>query len=482
MTSSPSIYWYDLETFGIDPKKDRISQFAGLRTDSELNVVGEPLVQYCKPANDMLPSPESCLVTGITPQQALQQGVRETDFIKRISEEFSQPGTCVSGYNNIRFDDEFMRYTLYRNFYDPYEREWKNGNSRWDIIDMVRLTRALRPDGIEWPWRDDGLPSFRLEDLTRANHVAHEHAHDALSDVHATIAIARLIRDRQRKLFDFVFSLRNKQQMAMQFNVREHKPLVHTSGMFSSKFFCTTVVAPISMHPTNKNGVIVYDLREDPSPLLDMSVEEIQRRVFTAREDLLEDEARVPLKTIHMNKCPVVVPLSTLDSESQQRIQLDMGVCEKNLAIFQDNPMLTKKVTQVFQHKAYAPTDDPDQQLYQGFFSQADKGRMMEIRASTPSQLAERDFVFSDKRLPELLFRYRARNWPDSLTAQEHANWNAYRHERLTDPEAGGSITLVEFHQRLDEIENSDETTQSQKDLITALREYAQALQNSLPD
>ena len=476
MSGSASIYWYDLETFGIDPKKDRIAQFAGLRTDLELNVIGDPLVMYCKPANDMLPVPESCLVTGITPQKALQEGIHEAAFIDRINAEFSRPGTCVCGYNNIRFDDEFMRYTLYRNFFDPYEREWKNGNSRWDIIDMVRLTRALRPQGIEWPWREDGLPSFRLEDLTVANHIEHANAHDALSDVRATIAMAKLIKQKQGKLFDFVYSLRNKHQLALQFNVGEHKPVVHTSGMFSSQYFCTSVVAPIAMHPSNKNGVIVYDLREDPTPLLDLSVEEIQKRVFTARDDLAEDETRIPLKTIHMNKCPVVVPLNTLDVESQQRIQLDMAVCLRHLSVIQNYPTLEKKISQVFHHKGYTPTDDPDQQLYQGFFNEADKGRMQEIRSSTPEELAQQEMFFDDARLPELLFRYRARNWPGSLSAQEAAQWEEFRRQRLTEPDGGASITLQDFNQRLDELSAAAETTASQQAIIDALRDYAGAL------
>jgi exodeoxyribonuclease-1 len=165
--SGTSFYWHDYETFGADPSRDRPVQFAGLRTDAELNVVGESLVIYSRPADDYLPHPQACLVTGISPQLALQQGVPEAEFIRQIHEELALPGTCGVGYNSLRFDDEVTRYTLYRNFYDPYAREWQNGNSRWDIIDMVRATCALRPEGIEWPLREDGLPSFRLEDLTQ---------------------------------------------------------------------------------------------------------------------------------------------------------------------------------------------------------------------------------------------------------------------------------------------------------------------------
>ncbi len=189
-----SFYWHDYETWGADPSRDRPSQFAGIRTDAELNVIGDPLMIYCRPTMECLPQPMACAVTGITPQKALDEGLDERAFMAAIHRELAAPGTCGVGYNSIRFDDEVTRYGLYRNFYDPYAREWKDGNSRWDLIDVVRLCCALRPDGIEWPLREDGTPSFKLEVLTAANGIGHEAAHDALSDVHATISLARLIR------------------------------------------------------------------------------------------------------------------------------------------------------------------------------------------------------------------------------------------------------------------------------------------------
>ena len=108
-----------------------------LRTDEALNEVGEPLVIYCRPARDVLPHLEACLLTGITPQLADAQGVSESEFIDCIHTELAQPGTCGVGYNTLRFDDEVTRNTLYRNFYDPYAREWQHGNSRWNLAEMT---------------------------------------------------------------------------------------------------------------------------------------------------------------------------------------------------------------------------------------------------------------------------------------------------------------------------------------------------------
>jgi len=166
MNGFTSFYWHDYETFGVDPCRDRPAQFAGQRTNRDLEPIGEPLVVYCKPARDVLPSPMSCLITGITPQRAERDGLIEAEFAARLHEELAEPGTCAAGFNSIRFDDEFTRNLLYRNFYDPYAREWENGNSRWDIIDLARMCYALRPAGVEWPRHADGAASFRLEDLS----------------------------------------------------------------------------------------------------------------------------------------------------------------------------------------------------------------------------------------------------------------------------------------------------------------------------
>jgi len=230
-TNQPTFYFHDYETFGINPALDRPAQFAGVRTDSDFNIIEEPLIIYCQIAQDYLPDPEAVLITGITPQKTNQSGICEAEFTKLIHQEFSRPNTCILGYNNIRFDDEVTRNILYRNFYDPYAYSWRNGNSRWDLLDVVRACYALRPEGINWPTNDSGLPSFRLEDLTKANNITHEHAHDAMSDVYATIAMAKLIKQAQPKLLNYFFTLRNKNRVVELIDIANMTPIIHISGM-----------------------------------------------------------------------------------------------------------------------------------------------------------------------------------------------------------------------------------------------------------
>jgi len=320
---SNSVYWFDYETFGTSAAWDRPVQFAGRRTDLNLEPIGKPMEIYCKLSTDYLPNPIAALVTGITPQLANEKGVHEYQFIEKILSEIGADGTCSAGYNNIRFDDEFTRFTAFRNFHDAYEHEWKNNNSRWDLLDVVRLTRALRPDGIEWPIDENGKPVNKLELLTAANGLTHSQAHDAMSDVDATIDVARLIKRVQPKLYDYAFNHRDKQSLAQILNVSTRKPCIQISGMIPGEHGHAAVVIPVARHPINQNGVIVLDCRSDPTALVDLSEEEIAQRVFTPAADLTDE--RLHLRVIQINKCPVVVPLATMRPEDAERLGIDLS-------------------------------------------------------------------------------------------------------------------------------------------------------------
>ena len=472
-----SLYWHDYETFGTDPRRDRAVQFAGIRTDEALNIIGEPLMVFARPADDFLPQPMACLVTGITPQRVLKEGIPEAEFIARIHAELAQPGTCGVGYNSIRFDDEFTRYTLYRNLFDPYGREWQNGNSRWDIIDMVRAAHDLRPEGIHWPKNEQGRSSFRLEVLTAANGIGHEQAHDALSDVHATIALAKLIKEKQPRLYDFLYQLRSKHEVARLLDLKGMTPVLHTSGMYSSGHGCSTLIAPLAAHPSNANAVIAYDLRKDPTPLLSLDADTLRERLYTPTDQLPADVERIPLKLIHRNKCPVVAPMKTLDEAAAERLAIDTQACLQHHQVLVQAQGLVSKVREIYQQKPFEPDTDPDHNLYGGgFFSDSDRRTMDEVRACTPAEIARHSWHFEDGRLPEMLFRYRARNWPDTLNADEREAWEAYRRERLTQADAGASITLEPYRNEIEALLAAEDTRAEDKRILQSLMDYGDAL------
>ncbi|MGZ8242666.1 exodeoxyribonuclease I [Methylomagnum sp.] len=474
MSSQESFYWYDYETFGADPRRDRPAQFAGIRTDADLNPVGEPLSLFCKPAPDFLPVPEACLITGITPQQALREGVPEAQFIAAIHDEFSVPGTCVAGYNSVRFDDEVTRYALYRNFFDPYAREWRNGNSRWDLIDPLRLARALRPDGIEWPRDDTGRLSMRLELLTAANGIDHIGAHDAVADVRATIAMARLLRDKQPKLFRFLLENRGKRQAADLLGLGTMQPVVHASEKFSSEKHSIAVVVALAWHPRNPNGVVTYDLSDDPTALLSLDPDTLRERVFTPVAKLPAGAERLNLKTVHLNKCPVLAPMTVLRPQDVERLGLDLGRCEKHLDALKHAPDLAKKIRAILDTAPPSEGEpDPDTMLYDGgFFSDRDRTLMNRLHTLSPAELSQARPPFEDPRLPEMLFRYRARNYPETLSADEMARWEAFRLRRINEPGGGGSIVRADYEATLRELEARPNPTNRQREIVASLWEY----------
>ena len=473
-----SFFWHDYETFGRVPRRDRPAQFAGVRTDAALNEIGEPVELFCQPAPDSLPDPESCLLTGITPQHCLAQGVPEHQFASRILAALGAPGTVGVGYNSIRFDDEVTRHLFWRNLIDPYGREWQDGCGRWDLMDVVRCAYALRPDGIEWPRHPDGRPSFKLEHLTAANGLAHEAAHDALSDVRATIALARLVRDRQPKLFEFCLKLHKKDAVWQEIGPLgdARRPLLHISGMYPAERGCIGLVWPLAGHPSNKNELIVWDLAHDPAELPALDAATLRLRMFSKAEDLPEGLARLPVKTLHINKSPVVISnLKTLSPAMAERWGLDVaaGLAHADWARHNSAALDAVPWRAVFERPAPAAVPDVDEDLYGGFISPADRRTLDRLRALSGEQLASKQPAFGDGRLAELLFRYRARNFPATLNADELQRWLQHCGDRLHDG-LGGGQTLTQFFERIDVLnETADERGQG---ILGALYDYAEQI------
>ena len=473
--------WHDYETFGADTRRDRPAQFAAIRTDAQLNEIGEPLMLYCQPTNDYLPAPDACLITGITPQQAGQLGVPEREFAATIEAELARPGTVGVGYNTIRFDDEITRFMFWRNLIDPYAREWQNQCGRWDLMDVVRTAYALRPDGMVWPIKDDGKPSFKLEDLSRANGLDHEQAHDALSDVRATIALARLLRQHNPRLFDFCFGLHKKEGVAAELHLpvtaQTAQPFLHVSGMYPVERGCLAVVWPLAPHPTNKNEIIVWDLAYDPSELATLDTETLRLRMFSRSADLSEGATRLPIKTIHLNKSPIVVRnLKAMSSERAQHWGIDLDQAMQHAAIARDLPDMSLIWPAVYA-RDMEPAPDVEQDLYAGFVGNNDRRRLNDLRRADGDTLARVRGHFDDPRLDEILFRYRARNFPQTLDDAEQERWLSHRSACLLDGQ-GGARTLEQLQSECDQL--SEDANQRAEAILGALYDWADMLGQEL--
>lgn len=429
-----SFLWHDYETFGISPRRDRPSQFAAIRTDSDLNEIGQPINIFCKIPDDYLPDPIACLLTGITPQKCQQDGLLEADFAKQIEHALAYPGTIGVGYNSIRFDDEVTRFLFWRNLIDPYSREWRNQCSRWDILDMVRTVYALKPDTLNWPLKPDGKPSFKLENLSVANGLLHEAAHDALSDVRATIGLAKLIKQRQPKLFDYCLSLRKKEKVLLEMGWPEQKPFLHISGRFPIERGSMAWMWPLAEHPKNKNELIAWDLAFDPSILSQLSADEVRAQMYMTNEQLAEKGLqRLAIKSIHINKSPIVIANPKVMSPALAK---QYGF--DNLALYDGHLQNAKNLylQQDFWSQLFLPFDstdnDVEEDLYNGFLNSEDRRKLDFYRGLSAAELALKSRAFNDERLEELLFRYRCKNQYTFLSVEEKQVWHEHCLTRLT--------------------------------------------------
>lgn len=471
MSNQPStmtFLFHDYETWGAVPARDRAAQFACLRTDADLNPVGQDDVFYCQLSPDYLPTPEACLITGITPQTANQQGLREVDFFSRIHQHMAEPNTCILGYNNVRFDDEVTRYGFYRNFIDPYAYSWQNGNSRWDLLDVVRAFYALRPEGIQWVYDDEDKPIFKLDRLSLANGIEHANAHDAMADVYATIGLARCLKQAQPKLFQFLFEHRLKNRVKNLIDLIAIKPLVHISGMYSAYQGCASWIAPIAWHPTNNNAVIVIDLNEDLTPLLALDAQQIRAALYTRKDERLPDQQSIPLKLVHINKCPVLAPAASLTPERAATLGIDRDRCLSNLQLVRQHTELREKLAAVYQEEFSDVAERPvEEMLYRGFFSDADRAAIEWVHQTPPEKLAAVDFTFQDPRLAPLFFHYKARNYPEILNLHEQEQWRQYCNALLQDQAEPYMYHLEQL------LENMDAESRDWK-IIRALALYLQ--------
>ena len=463
-----TFFFYDLETSGLNPRQDRIMQFAGQRTDMNLKSIGEPYNLLVILNDDTLPSPDALMVTGITPQKTVEEGYSEAQFARMLSEEIFTPDTIAVGFNNVRFDDEFIRHLLWRNFYDPYEWSWKDGRSRWDLLDVVRLTRALRPEGINWPVDDKGEPSNRLELITSANGIAHENAHDALADVTALIAVTKLIKQKQPQLYDYLLKMRDKKVVQQLVNVDDKKPFVYASGRYDNEFAKTTVAFPLT---TSRNGgVVVYDLRYDPTPFVELDTNELAAKIFASWEERqAEDFVKLPVKELQYNRCPAVAPLGVLEQgDGWQKISLDAETIQKHQNILLKHPDFAEKLRSIFENKpAFKKLPDPEAQLYDGFLNDRDRLRVEAVRNADERELADFHPEFQDERLTPLLLHYKARNFPRSLSEDDLAQWEIWRAQHLQAQLPGFMASL----QRL-----ASTATDEQQFILQELQLWAEAV------
>lgn len=474
--------WHDYETTGLNTHRDRPAQFAAIRTDMDLNIIGDPIMIYCKPSEDVLPGPIAAMVTGITPQVCEEKGLTEHDFAKTVESLLAKTGTIGVGYNTINYDDEITRFMLWRNLFDPYAREWANNCGRWDIIDMARAAYSLRSEGIHWPTNEHGKPSFKLEELSKANGLVHEAAHDALSDVYATIAFAKLIKEKNPKLFEYAFSMHKKDKPAEVINTQTRAPFVHISRNYGSERGFIAPVMPIQVHPTNKNEFICWDLTADPSELMTMDAETMLARMYTKREDRGEDFVRLGIQKIALNKSPMIMKsLGLLKDGTAERWGIDLNLVHDNMIKLQEI-LKERDLSPIFNEvykKDYSMNVVPDEDLYGGFIDRNDRRTLDGLNRASATVIASAKPRFTDDRLGDIFFNFKARNYPSTLTSSEQQRWNDVLRSRLIEG-ANEFTTFAQFHSEVEALKIENAEDPKRITVLNELKDYAQKLENKI--
>lgn len=476
MASPESFVIYDLETSDRSAQEGQIVQYASVRTDLEFNPIEEPINVLIKPNDTSLWSPEAVLVHGITPQKALKEGMTEKEFLDFFHSQINIGNTIYAGFNNISFDNDFMRFLHYRNYRDAYDIEYDNGNSKFDFLPAARMQRAVRPDGVEWPFKEDGTPVNTLVSLTEANNITHDDAHDAESDVLGTKDLAKLLSEKQKLM---AYLLENRHKGKLQYFFNNNKNFLYADSRVPKDYMhvsmFTTLVA------LDNNTILAYDLRHDPTEFLELSVEQLAARMKYSKDS---DLKRLPVQEIKLNKCPAVVPAAVAKEESvQENIKFDYAEAMKNYqkivsdqADFTSRIINARDIIEKEKRTKYAEADKKkpaEALLYSKFVSTPDSIVSEKIRRASPDEIISFGSQLSDSRLKAMLPRYKARNFPKSLTSEERSQHDEYVRTLLL--EGGEKSKFAKYQKKIGQLMTAEGRTLQENFLLNELKLYYEA-------
>ncbi|WP_168920574.1 exodeoxyribonuclease I [Enterobacteriaceae endosymbiont of Macroplea appendiculata] len=441
-TQFPSTFlFYDYETFGLHPIYDRIAQFACVRTNMNLEIISQPITLYCQIPTDYLPNLQTINIHNFNYHDYFNKYLLEYKFAKYINNIFTQHNTCIVGYNNIAFDDEFSRFLFYRNFYDAYNWSWKNDNSRWDILNLARACCVLRPEGIIWP-KHNHIPIFNLAEITKVNNLSlHAQSHDALNDVYSTIALAKLIKTKQPLLFNYFFKNRLKKELFKIINLFTIHPLIYISAIYKNMNNNLGCIVPLCLHPYNKNILVVFDLQYDVNFFIKIYY---HYKIIDISDNLLPF-----IKFIYLNKSPIIIPIKILKKNDIQRLKFNITLYLKHFVIFKQYVYRVKKIVQRYLYNIstknilYKTTNiyNVDTQLYKQFFPMQDQKKFYFIRKIDIYK--NQIFNFIDGRINFLLLKYKARNFTFLLNDIEIIEWNKYLFDKYKSTQINNYITQI---------------------------------------
>ena len=445
--------FYDLETTGISPAFDQPLQFAAISTDEHF--VEKARVNICcRLAPHILPSPQALAVTGVTPEQLTDPSLPTLlEFAQQVAEltETWAPAIWV-GYNTMKFDEEVLRQTFYQNLLPNVYATQFNGNTRFDILPAVYAVAVRGPESLAWPVDDAGRRGFKLDRLAPANGFHSHNAHDALGDVEATIHIARLIFTRSPDLWAEL--LDNAQKSRVQAKLESFRPheLVTRFGGGDPRAY---VGCFCGYSLGNSAQAAFFDLdAADPADFLNASDEVLF--------DVVDGTPKI-IRGLSTNKGPALLGYRTPTAEHERRA-----------AIIADAPEFRARVGAAmaarFKEDPDAPAKPVEQQIYGGFYSNADKTLLQEFQRASWPRRQEIVASLSDPQLRQLGRRLIAFHSPELLTAEEAAQFNGYLWEKWSahDNPNTGWMTAAKAQAAIEDLAASGAMTSDDLEAIKA--------------
>lgn len=401
--------FYDLETTGLNPCFDQVLQFAAIRTDLQLHELERYEFQV-KLNCDIILSPGAMITHRIGIDQS-QTGISELAAITQIHQLLNTPGTISLGYNTLGFDDEFLRFSFYRNLLPPYTHQYAQQCSRMDLYPFTVMFHLFNPAVLSyWP-----SASLKLEHISTVNQLAQGQAHTAMVDVEATVALAKKFI-QARDMWDFLLGYFHKDTDLSRLSQLNMSEALLVDGKLGMKQNYIAPVLCLGQHAQYKNQTLW--LRLDLDNLRQTTVDKIAEHTYVIRKKPAENELLLPIKPRYLEK---------LSAERQQMMAA-------NKLWLQQNPELFAAICDYHRHYIYpkVPSIDADAALYElGFATPQEETLLKNFHRAAPTKKMAIANQFAHPIRKQQALRIMGRHFFSELSVQDQDLFNEYLQKAL---------------------------------------------------
>lgn len=399
--------FYDLETTGLNKSFDQALHFAAIRTDLQFNEINRYELKI-KLNPDVIPSPYAMLTHHMRLSD-IANGISEYEAAKQIHQWVNEPGTISLGYNTLSFDDEFLRFTFYRNLLPPYTHQFANRCSRMDIYPMTLLYYLFKNNALKWPVKE-GKISLKLEELNNINQFVTGRAHHAMVDVEATLALAKVFAE-DREMWNYICGYFNKKTDQERLQKLGDDTALMVYGKLGYDRQYQSIVLSLGNHYHYNNQLLW--LRLDDKDFSLEPKESVVQNSFVLQKKLGEPGFILPLRERYLQQVKPEV----------------LNLAEKNKQWLSDNTDIFKLIREHYRSFQYPQVADIDIDagLYvNGFWSPQEEFFCKKFSHAKPEEKSKLIDKITNPRLYALALRILGRNYPGVLTDQQTEEFESY--------------------------------------------------------